>query len=92
MKAQRGSILLRGGDRQEIPAVAPSAVVDPTGCGDAYRAGFLFGLRRELPLETCARLGSLMGSLMVEKQGTQSLTLNLDAFRARYEREFGASF
>jgi adenosine kinase len=89
---ERGSILLRNGDRQEIPAVAPGAVVDPTGCGDAYRAGFLFGLRRELPLETCSRLGSLMGSLMVEKQGTQSLTLNLDAFRTRFEREFGASF
>jgi adenosine kinase len=91
-RGERGSILLRGGDRQEISAVAPDEVVDPTGCGDAYRAGFLFGLRRDLPLETCARLGSLMGSLMVEKQGTQSLTLDLDAFRARFERAFGASF
>jgi adenosine kinase len=91
-QGERGSILLRGGDRQEIPAVAPEQVADPTGCGDAYRSGFLFGMRRDLPLETCARLGSLMGSLMVEKQGTQSLTLDLDAFRARFEREFGASF
>jgi hypothetical protein len=41
---------------------------------------------------SCARLGSLLGSLMVEKQGTQSLTLDLDAFRARFEREFGFSF
>ena len=91
-RGERGSILLRDGDRQEIPAVAPERVVDPTGCGDAYRAGFLFGLERALSLETCARLGSLMGSLMVEEQGTQSLTLDLDAFRARFEREFGASF
>jgi adenosine kinase len=91
-RGERGATLLRGGDRQEIPAVAPDQVVDPTGCGDAYRAGFLFGLSRDLALETCACLGSLMGSLMVEKQGTQSLTLDLDAFRARFEREFGASF
>jgi adenosine kinase len=91
-RGESGSILLRGGDRQEIPAVLPDQVVDPTGCGDAYRAGFLFGLRRALPPETCARLGSLMGSLMVEKEGTQSLTLDLDAFRARFEREFGTSF
>jgi adenosine kinase len=91
-RGERGSTLLRGGDRQEISAVAPGEVVDPTGCGDAYRAGFLFGMRRDLPLETCARLGSLMGSLMVEKQGTQSLALDLDAFRARFERAFGASF
>jgi adenosine kinase len=91
-RGERGSTLFRDGDRQEIPAVASETVVDPTGCGDAYRAGFLFGLQRDLPLETCARLGSLMGSLMVEKQGTQSLTLDRGAFRGRFEREFGASF
>jgi adenosine kinase len=91
-RGEKGSTLLRVGDRQEIPAVAPDQIVDPTGCGDAYRAGLLFGLHRDLPLETCARLGSLMGSLMVEKQGTQSLTLDRGAFRARFEREFGASF
>jgi adenosine kinase len=91
-RGERGSTLIRGGDRQEIPAVRSERVVDPTGCGDAYRAGFLFGLRRGLPLDTCARLGSLMGSLMVEKRGTQSLTLDQGAFRARFEREFGASF
>jgi adenosine kinase len=91
-RGERGSMLLCGGDRHEIPAVVPGKVVDPTGCGDAYRAGFLFGLQRGLPLETCGQLGSLMGSLMVEKEGTQSLTLDLDGFRALYEREFGASF
>jgi len=91
-RGEGGSVLLHGGDRQEIPAVVSERVVDPTGCGDAFRAGFLFGLRRGLSLETCARIGSLMGSLMVEKEGTQSLTLDLDAFRARFEREFGASF
>jgi adenosine kinase len=91
-RGEQGSILLHGGDRREIPAVPAEQVADPTGCGDAYRAGFLFGLRRELPLETCLRLGSLMGSLMVEKEGTQNLSLDLDAFRTRFEREFGASF
>lgn len=91
-RGERGSTLLRGGDRQEISSVPSETVVDPTGCGDAYRAGFLYGLRRDLPLEICARLGSLMGSLMVEKEGTQSLELDQGAFRARFEREFGVSF
>lgn len=91
-RGEKGSILREDAHWQEIPAVRPREVVDPTGCGDAYRAGFVFGLRRELPLETCARIGSLMGSLMVEKQGTQSLDLELDALRARFEQEFGAGF
>ncbi len=91
-RGEQGSILIRGEEREAVPAVPAEQVADPTGCGDAYRAGFLLGLRRELPLETCVQLGSLMGSLMVEKEGTQSLTLDLDAFRTRFEREFGTGF
>ena len=72
--------------------VAPDRVVDPTGCGDAYRAGFLLGASRGLPLETCGRLGSVMGSLAVEREGTQSPHIHLEALRARFEREFGAPF
>lgn len=89
---ERGSELRRAGQRVAIPAVPAARVVDPTGCGDAYRAGYLHGRRLGLSLETCARIGSLMGSLLVEREGTQSLTLAPGELAARFERAFGAAF
>jgi adenosine kinase len=89
-RGEKGSTLRRGADVLDVPPVPAGRVVDPTGCGDAYRAGFLFGLRRGLPLETCARMGSLMGSLEVECQGTQGLELTPEQFRERYARAFRA--
>ena len=87
-RGEKGSTLRRGSDTTEIPPVPAERVVDPTGCGDAYRAAFLLGLRRGLPLETCARMGSLMGSLKVAQHGTQGLELGPEAFRERYARAF----
>jgi adenosine kinase len=89
---ERGSELRRGGERVAIPPVPVPQVVDPTGCGDAYRAGYLHGRRLGLSLEACARIGSVMGALLVEREGTQSLALAPGELRARYERAFGASF
>jgi adenosine kinase len=89
-RGEKGSTLLRGTEAEEIPPVPAARVVDPTGCGDADRAAFLHGLRRGLPLETCARMGSLMGSLKVAERGTQSLTLGLGDFRALYARAFAS--
>jgi adenosine kinase len=91
-RGEQGSSIRSGEEAVEIPVVSPDQVVDPTGCGDAYRAGFLLGASRQLPLETCGRLGSVMGSLAVETDGTQSPHTHLEAVRARFEREFGASF
>jgi adenosine kinase len=88
-QGERGSLLRRGGDVVEIPAVAAEQVVDPTGAGDAYRAGLLHGLARGEPLEHGARIGSLLGALQVAHPGTQNLPLEMPAFRARFEREFG---
>jgi adenosine kinase len=88
-RGEKGSTLRRGRDAVEIPPVPAARVVDPTGCGDAYRGAFLHGFRRGLPLETCARMGSLMGSLKVAEAGTQSLRLDAAAFRARYAAAFG---
>ena len=89
-RGEKGSTLRRGRDSADVPAVPAARVVDPTGCGDAYRAGFLHGLSRGLPLETCARMGSLMGSLKVSEQGTQSLSLGPAELRARFAAEFGS--
>jgi adenosine kinase len=89
-QGERGSLLRRGSDVQEIPAVAAATVVDPTGAGDAYRAGLLHGLARGMPLEHAARIGSLLGALEVAHAGTQALRIDLETLRARFEREFGA--
>jgi adenosine kinase len=91
-QGERGSLLRRGADVQEIPAVAAEKVVDPTGAGDAYRAGLLHGIARGLPLEHAARIGSLLGALEVAHAGTQALQIDLASLRARFEREFGAPF
>ncbi|CAG0994179.1 adenosine kinase [Myxococcaceae bacterium] len=88
---EKGSQILRRDGRVDVPPVAAARVVDPTGCGDAYRGGLLFGISRGLPLETAGRIGSLLGALKIERQGTQGLQIDLQAFRARYEREFGAT-
>src|SRR5690606_809516 len=60
-RGAEGSTILEGEKRVDVPAVKAERVVDPTGCGDAFRAGLLVGLERGLPLETAARLGSVMG-------------------------------
>ena len=99
-RGDQGSLLMRGGtgaveleaERSEVPAVRAERVVDPTGCGDAYRAGLLHALHRGLPLEVGVKLGSLFGALKVASPGPQSIPLDPDAFRARYEREFGEGF
>jgi adenosine kinase len=95
---EKGSRVRRGGnegtvamegDGADIPVVAAERVVDPTGCGDAYRAGLLYALLRDLPLEQGARLGSLMGSLKVANPGPQSIEIGMDDLQSRFEREFG---
>lgn len=100
-KGEGGSMLRRGGlsaglemqtDRMEIAPVVAEKVVDPTGCGDAYRAGLLFALANGLSLETGTRLGSLMGSIKVARSGPQGIELDLAAIRDRYQKEFGESF
>ncbi|HSJ97262.1 MAG TPA: carbohydrate kinase family protein [Myxococcota bacterium] len=88
-RGAEGSTILEGGARVEVPPVKAERVVDPTGCGDAFRAGLLVGIERGLPLETAARLGSVMGTLAVEQRGTQSVSADLAAIRARYAGAFG---
>jgi adenosine kinase len=87
-----GSAIHSGGEKIEIPPVSTRTVVDPTGCGDAYRAGLMAGRARGLSFEVAGRMGSLLGSYQVEVEGTQNLVLSLDEFRSRYEREFGIGF
>jgi adenosine kinase len=83
------SIVLR--DRTiEIPAVAPDAIVDPTGVGDAFRGGFMKGLAVGAGYEVCGRMGSVAATYALEHLGGSSHMYTWSDFKARYERHFGA--
>jgi adenosine kinase len=72
-----------------IPAAKPKAVVDPTGCGDAYRAGLIHGLLRGLDWETTGRVASLMGAMKIESRGPQNHEFTKADFDKRYQENFG---
>jgi adenosine kinase len=84
-----GSRIYTGGRCIEIPAVAPAAVIDPTGCGDAYRAGLLFGLERGMDWETTGRIAALLGSIKIASPGTQNHRFTVDDFADRFAKAFG---
>ena len=91
-RGAEGSTICNGADRIDIPPVQAKQVVDPTGCGDAYRAGLLYGLTRGLPFEVAGRLGSVMGALNIEQRGPQTVQVGIDAVRERYAEAYGESF
>ena len=91
-RGAEGSTVFERGQRIDVPAAKAERVVDPTGCGDAFRAGLLFGLESGLPLARSARIGSLMGCLAVEERGTQSVRIDAAGLRARYQQSFGEAF
>ncbi len=76
----------------EIPSAKASEVVDPTGCGDAYRAGLIYGLMNDLDFETTGRIASLMGAIKIEHPGTQNQTFTREEFLERFRTEFGYRF
>ncbi len=87
----KGSCIYAGGKRYEIPVARVRALRDPTGCGDAYRAGLLLGLLRDLDWETTGRIAALMGAIKIEHHGTQNHRFAPHEFTARYEESFGTS-
>jgi adenosine kinase len=89
-RGAEGSEIRAGGETLRIPPVTPERIVDPTGCGDAYRAGFLCGVARGYGLDVAGRMGSLFGAWQVEVEGTQSLSVGDDRFRQRYAEIFGS--
>jgi adenosine kinase len=67
------------GEREHVPGVTPTAVVEPTGCGDAWRGALLFGLEKEWPLAQCAALGNRIGALKIAQRGPQNYQIDLKA-------------
>jgi adenosine kinase len=88
----QGSQIRVDGRRIEIPSLAVENVVDPTGCGDAYRAGFLYGVANGQPLEVAGRMGSVFGGCQVEVKGTQVLRMGIEDLQRRYRGAFGSGF
>ncbi|SAL74326.1 ribokinase-like domain-containing protein [Caballeronia peredens] len=75
----------------EVPAVQARQVVDPTGCGDAFRGGLLYGIENKLGWEKTGRLASLMGALKIEHQGPQTYAPTRADIEERYQQAFGNS-
>ena len=84
-----GSWVFTGGQRIDIPCVKASEIVDPTGCGDAYRGGLLYGLSNGMSIEDSARLASLMGSLKIAHKGGQNYQFDRRDIAKLFETEFG---
>ena len=87
-----GSIIHANGNSIDIPAVKASSVQDPTGCGDAYRGGLIYGLMNNLDWEVTGRIAALMGAIKVAHNGTQNHHFTLSEFKDQFEQEFGHSF
>ncbi len=86
-----GSEIHTGGQRIDIPCVRPAAVEDPTGCGDAYRAGLLYGIEAGLDWALTGRLASLMGALKIASRGGQNHTPRRDEIAERFREAFGTT-
>lgn len=86
-----GSRIFHDGKITDIPAVDIDELKDPTGCGDAYRAGLLYGLMNDMDWETTGRIASLMGAIKIGSAGTQNHSYSKDEFYARYKETFASS-
>ena len=88
-RGAEGSIIHSRGQRIDIPCVKASSVVDPTGCGDAYRAGLLYGIATGRDWRTTGQLASLMGSLKIASRGGQNHNVGRAKIAEQYRRHFG---
>jgi len=86
---ENGAQIHHGGGIEEIPAVKASQVLDPTGCGDAFRGGLLYGIENKLGWATTGRLASLMGALKIEQQGPQNYAPSRAQINERFKQAFG---
>ena len=88
-RGHKGSSIHTRDGNFDIPCAKTSAVVDPTGCGDAYRAGLLHGLMRKLDYETTGRIAAVMGALKIESRGTQNHRATPEQIERRLAESFG---
>lgn len=91
-RGEQGAEIFTKKEHLAIPCVKVDQVVDPTGCGDAFRAGMLFGLTNDMDWPTAGRLASLMGSIKIEHQGPQNHVLSRAEIDDRFHQAFGYRF
>jgi adenosine kinase len=91
-RGAEGSVIYAEGRRIDIPCAKAAAIVDPTGCGDAYRAGLLHGIASGLDWHKTGRLASLMGAIKVASRGGQNHSVNRSEISDLYRSNFGADF
>jgi adenosine kinase len=88
-RGEKGSEIYAGGERFDIPCVEAAAVLDPTGCGDAYRAGLLYGIAEGMDWPTTGRLASILGSIKIAHQGAQNHKFTKAEIDTKFEAAFG---
>jgi len=88
-RGEKGSRIWAGGEEIVVPVVPPQQVLDPTGVGDAYRAGLIKGLALGLPWRICGQIGALAATYVLETHGPQAHSYTLAAFGERYKTVFG---
>jgi adenosine kinase len=86
-----GSRIYSDGELIAVPAVRPAALVDPTGCGDAYRAGLLYGIAHEWEWLRTGRLAALLGSIKIASRGGQNHAVDRERLAELYAAHFGGS-
>mgnify|MGYP003385129863 CR=1 FL=1 len=84
-----GSYIYADGQRFDIPCAKAAQLADPTGCGDSYRAGLLYGISHGKDWQTTGQIASLLGAIKIEQHGTQNHSFTMDEFATRYEQNFG---
>ncbi len=85
----QGSRIYADGQVHVIPPAKPQAIMDPTGCGDAYRAGLMTGMHKGMDWPTCGRLAGLMGAIKIAKRGGQNHHFSWDEIAERFKTEYG---
>ncbi|HWQ93926.1 MAG TPA: carbohydrate kinase family protein [Gammaproteobacteria bacterium] len=85
----KGSTIYTENKTLSIPVAKVNRLADPTGCGDAYRAGLLYGLMNDLDWEMTGRIAALMGAIKIEQHGTQNHRFEKAEFEARFKESFG---
>lgn len=89
-RGAEGSVIYANGQQVEVPSVKPETLVDPTGCGDAYRAGLLYGITHDMDWRSTGQLGSLLGALKISQRGGQNHCFTRDEIDQRYFEIFGS--
>ena len=87
-RGKKGALIETEGKKFDIPAAQPKNESDPTGAGDAFRAGFLAGFMRDYSLENCGKMGAVTAVYTVEKYGTQTHLFTKKEFVKRYKENY----